>query len=183
MHSNTLRSVYSDIPSSEKLLHLVKHENKYQTPDWACELMVSMIPKNAKTVLEPTPGLRNLVRHIEAAGYTVTAPERFEELDHLRHYDVTVMNPPFRKSIENAFLKVAMEMSDTIIGLMPWFTVINCDSRARELFEFGLKSVTHLQRNTFQKIRVQPCIIHLERGYRGPTELKFVKRPSGRQNA
>lgn len=155
--------------------HSVPFDEWYQSPQWACDLMVSMLPKGVKTVFEPTPGKGRLVKTLQAKGYEVVTYERFEDSDPFLRVDAVVMNPPFKKSIEHKFLMDAMRLAPVIIALLPWFTLINSDSRTKELMEWGLKSVTHLPRRTFPRIRVQPCIIYMEEGYRGTVELHFAK--------
>ena len=67
-----------------------------------------------------------------------------------------------------------MEMSDNIIALMPWLTMINGQKRTSDIIEFGLVSITHLPRSIFNGARVQTCILQMSKGYNGKTEfLKF----------
>jgi len=157
-----------------ELSYSMPFEERYQTPLWTCEIMADLIPNGVSQILEPTPGEGRLVNILRQRGYKVIAPEKFEELDPFLRVDAIVMNPPFKKSIEHQFLKIAMQMSDNIIALMPWFTLINCDSRTNELIKFGLKLVIHLPRSTFKKIRIQPCILQLQYGYKNKIELKFI---------
>ena len=107
----------------------------FQTPKDVTKYMCSMIPEEAITVLEPTPGEGNILCFLK--DYDVTAPDNFFELEK-RKFDCIVMNPPF--SAKSAYgipagteykgmklgyhiLKECMQMSDHIIALMPWFTV------------------------------------------------------------
>lgn len=166
-------TMISAVPMVVDGLLVVAHEDHYQTPLDVCEYMAGLILPSCRTVLEPTPGEGRLVSAIRRRGFTVIAPERFEDINPFDHFDATCMNPPFIKSIENQFLLAAMEMSDQVIALLPWFSLVNSDSRTRKIVEYGLRSVTHLPRKTFPKIRVQPCILNMERGYRGPTTLEF----------
>lgn len=141
----------------------------FQTPIQICEYMVSLIPAESITVLEPTPGHGNLVSVM--GKYKVTAPENFYLMEK-RMFDVVVMNPPFspmKKGYE--ILYSCMEISDIIIALMPWLTIINSKKRAYDIRNFGLKSVTHLPRDVFPGTRVQTCIIELNKGFNKKTEL------------
>lgn len=164
----------------------------FQTPLHICQYMVEMVPAQARNILEPTPGLGNLVAELKKVGtggygpkYNITAPEDFF-LEPKRHYDCVVMNPPFTAKsafLQNApanaetkgmkigyhILKACMEMSDNIIALMPWYTIADSDVRLRELKSFGMKSLTALPRKTFNYARVQTVIIELDRQYKGPT--------------
>jgi hypothetical protein len=97
------------------------------------------------------------------------------------------MNPPFSLlscDITNApddwknlkgmkvgykFLEEAMEQSDNIIALMPWFTISDSDVRMRKIREFGLISVTPLPRKTFQYARIQTVVLQLQKRYSGNT--------------
>lgn len=40
-------------------------DHNFQTPTDVCDYMAKMVPQTANTILEPTPGLGNLVRAIE----------------------------------------------------------------------------------------------------------------------
>ena len=170
-------------------------KNQFQTPNSVAEYMVSMIPENSIKVLEPTPGLGNIVGALEAGGYQVTAPEDYFDLNSSWWFDSIVMNPPFSSKyayldnaplefIENAkgmkcgyrFLFECMEKSNSIIALMPWYTISDSDDRMRKIYEFGLKSITVLPRKTFQYARIQTCILELKRYFEGPTEFKIYEQ-------
>lgn len=47
----------------------------FQTPSYIAKYMVSLIPSRVITVLEPTPGIGNIVR--ELVNYLVTTPVQF----------------------------------------------------------------------------------------------------------
>ncbi|WP_352423455.1 hypothetical protein [Proteiniphilum sp.] len=165
----------------------------FQTPPNIVKYMVSLIPDGVKTVLEPTPGLGNIIRELESRGYMVYAPDNFfkyNEMDVERTgIDCVVMNPPF--SSKYAFgvpaeishsgmrlgyyiLTECMKMSDIVIALMPWFTISDSDVRLRYLKQFGLKSITALPRKTFQYARIQTVVLHLQKGYRLDTVFKTI---------
>jgi hypothetical protein len=150
------------------------YEDRYQTPLWACNIMADMIPEGVKTVLEPTPGEGRLVNVLQKRGYEVTAPPLFEELDPFLQFDAVVMNPPFLNSIEQKFLLASLQITPIVIALLPWFSLINSDSRSYLLKTFGIRSVTHLPRCTFRQIRVQTMIIHLQRGWDEPTIFEII---------
>jgi len=140
----------------------------FQTQKWVCDLMVKMIPKNVITILEPTPGEGNLVKALD--GYQVTAPSNFWDVS--GNFDAVVMNPPFSPMQQGyKILSTVMGMSDIIIALMPWLTIINSERRTKGIVDFGLKSVTHLPRNAFAGARVQTCILNMQKGYSGGTSL------------
>lgn len=146
----------------------------FQTPEWVCEYMVSLILPGAKTVLEPTPGKGNLVRAL--AGYEVTAPDEFWNVS--GRWDGVAMNPPFTPMEQGyKILYRCMELSRIIIALMPWLTLINSERRTQDIADFGLRSVTHLPRSAFPGARVQTCILAMERGYRGDTKWLALSRP------
>ena len=161
----------------------------FQTPIPIVEYMVSMIPKGAKTILEPSPGVGNIVSKLD--DFQVTAPEDFFLLDK-KEFDCVVMNPPFSSKYaitDNApeeinamgmrlgyyFLTECMKMSNNVIALMPWFTISDSDVRLRLIMEYGLKSLTALPRKTFQYARIQTCVFELEKGYQGDTIFKAIK--------
>src|ERR1700743_1450013 len=110
----------------------------YQTPPDVCRYMASLIPPYCQTILEPTPGIGNLVKAISDNGRLVVAPEDYFLLDKSLKFDCVVMNPPFSdKSLDiknkpNSFkamgmstgyniLFECMQKSDHVIALMPWF--------------------------------------------------------------
>lgn len=162
----------------------------YQTPPAVCEYMVDMVPDWAKTVLEPTPGIGNIVNSlIEKNKYQIVAASDFFLLDYSKKYDCVVMNPPISSKsgfLDNApnyedirgmklgyfILKECMKMSDNIIALMPWYTISDSDVRMRYLKNYGIKSLTALPRKTFQYARIQTVVIELENGYKGETIFK-----------
>ena len=160
----------------------------YQTPIDVARYMASLVPIECVTVLEPTPGLGNLVMALKERSFFVIAPDDYF-LFQKQKVDAVVMNPPFSAKyavLDNAkadyskygmrlgymLLQEATEMADTVICLMPWFTISDSDVRLRSLKEFGLVSVTALPRKTFKYARVQTCILHLQKGFKGKTEFK-----------
>lgn len=164
-------------------------DTNFQTPIPICNYMVDMVPAKAKTILEPTPGLGNIVKALEAKNrYQIITADDFFLLDRAKKYDCIVMNPPFSSKsafIDNApndaetkgmklgyhILKQCMEMSDNVIALMPWYTISDSDVRMRYLRSFGIKSLTPLPRKTFQYARIQTVIIELEKGYQSDTKF------------
>jgi type I restriction-modification system DNA methylase subunit len=137
--------------------------------------------------LEPTKGIGNQLAELDT--YEVTAPEDFFLLDQKQRFDCVIMNPPFSTKsaiLDNApkrylndhgmkigykILQDCMRMSDHVIALMPWFTLVDSDVRMRELKRYGLISVTGLPRKTFDYARIQTCVLQLSKGYSGPTEF------------
>jgi type I restriction-modification system DNA methylase subunit len=167
------------------------YRTDFQTPPDVCKYMASLIPAGSVTVLEPSPGIGNIVRELD--DYKVTHPKDFFLLDKRIRFDCVVMNPPFSTKyalMENApadfqhkgmrlgyyFLTECMKMSDHIIALMPWFTISDSDIRLRAIKDFGLKSITALPRRTFQYARIQTCVLEMEFRYRGTTEFKVYDR-------
>lgn len=147
----------------------------FQTPKWCCDYMVSLIPYDCNTVLEPTPGAGNLVKSIENK-FNVIAPKYFEEIDvNNQKFDCICMNPPF-SPMQTGYniLYDCMKMSDNIIALMPWLTIINSEKRTADLMNFGIISITHLPRKTFPGSRVQCCVLRMKRDYPGITEFKTL---------
>lgn len=158
---------------------------EFQTPAIVAKHMVKMIPTNAKTILEPTAGIGRLVKEIAAAGYECHAPKDFFSMVPGR-YDCIVMNPPFStkwayevpEGFEHRGMRLGyyiltecMKMTNSVIALMPWFTISDSDLRLRSLKKWGLKSVTALPRKTFQYARIQTCILELEFGYQMDTKF------------
>ena len=167
-------------------------DSSFQTPIAVCEYMASLVPSEAKTIIEPTPGLGNLVAVLEAKGFDVFAVDDFFQMDFKSQCDCIVMNPPF--STKSAFIEHAaagidlsgmkigyfilqkcMEMSNNVIALMPWFALTDSDVRMRFIMNYGVKSLTALPRKTFQYARIQTVIIELEKGYTGDTIFKHFQ--------
>lgn len=165
---------------------------EFQTPPDVCKYMASLVPAGTVTVLEPSPGIGNIVRELSNK-YIVTAPEDFFLLDKSSRFDCVIMNPPFSTKyalMQNApadfrhkgmrlgyyFLTECMKMSDRVIALMPWFTISDSDIRLRAIKDYGLLSITALPRRTFQYARIQTCVLEMQRGYRGPTDFKVYDR-------
>lgn len=143
----------------------------FQTPKHVCNYMGDFLPKNAGSILEPTKGIGNLVRAVENKGF-VTAPDDFFKMEKTR-FDWIIMNPPFTPmEVGYKILYDCMEMSDNIIALMPWLTMINSEKRTNKIMSFGLKSITHLPRNIFKGSRVQTCILEMKKGWMSETTFK-----------
>jgi len=137
--------------------------------------MVSLLPNKVRWVLEPTPGEGNLVAALMDHGFAVFAPSKFE--DARGRYDAICMNPPFSPMKRGYdILYQCMEMSNSIIALMPWLALINSQKRTARIIEWGLVSVTHLPRSVFPGARVQCCILEMHKGYKG--EIRFHFYPS-----
>jgi len=152
----------------------------FQTPEWVCDIMVGMVPPDTRSVLEPTAGKGNLVAALSA--YNVTAPANFFSV--MGKWDAIVMNPPFSPmKVGYQILARCMGMSDHIIALMPWLTIINSVKRTRGIENFGLRSVTHLPRTAFHGTRVQCCILELERGFNHAKAIRFVDHPEQQNHA
>lgn len=146
--------------------------DQFQTPPEVAEYMASFLPENAGHILEPTPGIGNLVKAISAKGI-VTAPRYFEDIEKGSRFDYSVMNPPFTPMKEGyRYLLEVMDMTDHIVALLPWFIIINSERRMKALLDFGLVSVTHLPRKTFPGCRIQCCVLQLSKGYQGETKFK-----------
>lgn len=165
-------------PRKRKAAH-----TEFQTPPFVCNYMASMIPDWVKTVLEPTPGIGNLVKAVPDR-CEVTAAEDFFTFNKKKRFDCVIMNPPFSPSsafnlpteFESKGLQLGyhimndcLNMTDNVIALMPWFTISDSDKRLRSIYRYGLKSVTALPRRTFQYMRMQTCILEMERGWNKPT--------------
>ena len=147
----------------------------FQTPEKICEYMGSFLPKNAGLILEPTPGKGKLVKILEQYGIVIT-PDDFYTMEKGR-FDWIVMNPPFtpmKKGYE--ILYECMNMTDNIIALMPYLTIINGEKRTQDIMDWGLKSITHLPRSVFKGSRVQTCILEMSRGFDGDTIFKTLPK-------
>ena len=71
-----------------------------------------------------------------------------------------------------------MKISDNIIALMPWLTLINSQKRTKKLLDFGIKNIIHLPRNAFPGSRVQTCIIIFEKNIKQDIIIKFIEKES-----
>lgn len=161
---------------------------EFQTPPPVCHLMAGLIPPSTKTIMEPTPGIGNLVAAARIGGFEVEAVPDFFTRDKSKRYDCIIMNPPFSDrhgNLENApldfqetglklgyyILTECMKQSDHIIALMPWFTITDSDRRIRQLEEFGIAKLISLPRKTFNYTRIQTLVIELHRRHKGPAEF------------
>jgi type I restriction-modification system DNA methylase subunit len=147
----------------------------FQTPEYICKYMVALIPNNCKSFLEPTAGEGNIINQLKMNGYNdITFPKDFFKMDFNKRFDCIIMNPPFtpmNKGYEILFK--CMEMSDNIIALMPWLTIINSTKRLNKIKEYGLVEITHLPRNVFKGSRVQTCILKMQKEYNKNIEFKI----------
>lgn len=150
----------------------------FQTPLNICRYMSSMVTGVNNRILEPTPGSGNLVSTLDSKG-TVEAPVDFWPYwsrhweENIPRYDWVVMNPPFTPMSEGYnLLDHAYFLSDNIIALMPYLTIINGEKRLQSIMDHGLKSITHLPRSVFKGSRVQTCVLEIIGGYQGPIEFK-----------
>ena len=165
---NTTEVQKTTAPAGQSETTCYAFSTEFQSRTWCCHRMVSLLPSWTRTVLEPTPGLGNLVAALKDRGFTVTAPDNFFDID--GSFDAVVMNPPFTPMKQGyEILYRAMDMTDHIIALMPWLSIINSERRSRDIMKWGLRSITHLPRNTFKGARVQTCILDMQRGYRAET--------------
>lgn len=154
--------------------------------------------KPGLTILEPTPGAGNIVKVLQDKFYDVTAPDDFfiyerewcpgpgDQGD--PYFDAIVMNPPFStkttdmtycrnpeiKGLQVGYwmLERCMQMSNTLIALMPTWTISDSDHRRKRLEAFGLESITWLPRKTFNYTRVNTCILVLNKKHRGITTTR-----------
>jgi hypothetical protein len=141
----------------------------FQTPVIVAEFMASLMDDQCGLILEPTPGLGNLVQAAKHKG-RVIAPENFEDIIPGTRYDWAIMNPPFTPMIEGyRYLSEVMNMTDNIVALLPWFIIINSEKRLNAIMKFGLVSVTSLPRKTFPGCRIQCCILKMQKGFKGET--------------
>jgi hypothetical protein len=151
-------------------------KDNFQTPENICNYMASFLPFNAGKILEPTPGKGNLVNILKKYGDVITPNNDFYNLNY-EWFDWIVMNPPFSPMSEGyKILYKCMEMSDNIIALMPYLTIINGEKRTEDIMKFGLKSITHLPRSVFKGSRVQTCILEMKRGYNDKTIFKLLPK-------
>lgn len=175
----------------------------FQTPKSVVKYMIEMMEKHHDnypiSVLEPTPGHGNIVEALWESENVISvyAPkDYFLDRDDIlsKKFDCVIMNPPFSKKsciLDNApefwkeakgmtagynFIYDALEVSDHVIALMPWFTIADSDVRMRKFLDFGLISVTLLPRKTFDYARIQTCILHLKKGFNGNTEFKYLRK-------
>ena len=147
----------------------------FQTPEYICEYMASFLPENTGVILEPSPGKGNLVEQLKKHG-EVIYPNDFNLMEDDR-FDWIVMNLPFTPMAEGyKFLYRCMTMSDNIIALMPYLTIINGEKRTQDIMDWGLKSITHLPRSVFKGSRVQTCILEMKKGFTGDTIFKTLPK-------
>jgi type I restriction-modification system DNA methylase subunit len=148
----------------------------FQTPEDVALYMAMMIPVDRnQTILEPTPGMGNLVKAVEGRGIIIT-PDDFWQMKK-RRFDYAIMNPPFTPMAEGwRYLQAVMEMSSNVIALIPWLLLLNSERRMKFVMGFGLISITYLPRRVFSGSRVQCCILRLNEDYKDQTTfLNYAK--------
>ena len=168
-------------------------DRNFQTPPEVAAMMATYIPKAAKSIFEPTPGVGNIVSAIKEAGFDCISPTDYFLSDKTLRYDCIVMNPPFSKKY--AWMKEAspeyhkckgmelgykifndcLTMSDNVIALMPWFTISDSDVRLRKLLKYGIKKVVLLPRKTFAYARIQTAVFVMQKGHEGPTDFGYFE--------
>jgi len=170
-----------------------KHAHEFQTRSDIALFMAKLVPARTIRLLEPTPGMGQLVNAAKARRphLKITAPADFFQMQPQR-FDCILMNPPFTWKYANIkhmpadylhkncpfgyrILFQCMEYSDNIIALLPTFTLTDSDTRTRELVKFGLKSITQLPRNAFGYTRVQTSVFELRKGWHKPTIYQFYE--------
>lgn len=161
--------------------------NDFQTPPNVASYIASLIPDHIKTVTEPTPGAGNIVIALERRGFHVFSPKCYWDIKDTDRFEAIACNLPFSSktwtnlpdryadkgmvvSYEQLFR--LMQMTESMVALMPWFTISDSDVRLRAIKKYGLISVTALPRKTFQYARIQTCILQFQKGYTGSTEFK-----------
>lgn len=147
----------------------------FQTPEWVCDMMVAEISSldyYPHTILEPTQGEGNLVRAVyrKYPASIIHTPQDFFTFD--KKVDLIIGNPPFSPmTVGYDILERCFTLSDNIIMLMPWLSIINSEKRTHRYREAGLKKVIHLPRKAFKGSRVQTCVLVFQRGWSGRVEL------------
>lgn len=166
-------------------------KDKYQTKPAIAKYMADMIPPGSYTFYEPTKGDGNLVQAImdHQPLFQITAPDDYFNPGNIPdRFDCILMNPPFsdrsafnvppdekykKMNLGYEILFECMERSDNIIAIMPWFTIIDSDTRIRKIYNFGLKSITALPRKSFDYDRIQTCILEMDKSFKGDTLFKM----------
>lgn len=165
----------------------------FQTPAVVCDYCVSLLSFGVKTVFEPTPGKGNMVLALARKLKTVVIPDHGDYFRHIKptiKYDAVAMNPPFSSKFLTGqipedwkdvgmkagyrMLFECMELTDEVVAIVPWFLITDSDARVRHLKDYGLVSVTHLPRKTFNYARIQCVVLHLKRGYDGNTDFRML---------
>jgi hypothetical protein len=151
-------------------------ELDFQTPCNVADYMASLVETGNK-ILEPTPGKGNLINALKNKGCIVYYPGNdFWDMEHEIIYDSVVMNPPFSPmTTAYKFLYRSMELSNHIVALMPWLTIINGERRTNDIMNYGLCSITHLPRNIFKGSRIQCCILDMKKGFQGNVLFKMYQ--------
>lgn len=155
---------------------------QFQTHPQVAKYMARLLsPFDNAYILEPTPGKGALIRAVKRIQPKChfTAPRDFWKLaasGKQSYFDYAIMNPPFTPMSEGfRYLQEVMTMTDEIVALMPWFTVINSERRLEKLQDFGITSITHIPRKAFPGSRVQCCILHLHNRYSSPRPVTVFK--------
>lgn len=147
----------------------------FQTPEWVCDYMTSLVYRTQGTILEPTPGKGNLTKSIKKHhpnASIITPDGDFLDMP-IRKVSAVIANPPFTPMSKGyKMLNRFFEFSGSVVVLMPWLTVINSEKRLNCLKEPGLFKIVHLPRRVFKGSRVQTCILVFGEDHSG--EIMFV---------
>ncbi len=134
-------------------------------------------PGHMAKVLEPTPGLGNIIGAGNDVGFTMCGPgsenywKSWSYQQDVDYFDMVIMNPPFTPHTEmTKFIEDAMEKAPYIVALLP-VNAITSHRKLTKFMNFGLNSVTMLSRNTFPN-KVAVCILELDRNHKGFTTFK-----------
>jgi hypothetical protein len=155
----------------------------FQTPDWVTHKMCDLLNFKPEIILEPTPGEGFMVKILQSRfpQSNVLYPQDYWKYRKYGPYfrpEVIIANPPFspmKKGYD--FLFDFMELTDRIISIMPWYSIIQSVKRTQKILNFGLKRVIHLPRSVFRGSRVNCCVLDLHFGYHGPVALEFWSEP------
>jgi len=156
----------------------------FQTPEWICNIMVSLIDSYPQKILEPTPGEGNLVNaiHNKYPNTEIIKSNNFET-QKLIKVDYVIANPPFSPmSIGYKMLNKFFYFSGNIIVIMPWLSIINSEKRTDMYIKKGLEKVIHLPRSVFKGSRVQTCILKFKDGYSDNITLSFISSCNRKQS-
>jgi len=149
----------------------------FQTPEWVCDIMVSLIDGDPKAILEPTPGQGNMVKSIRKRFHKphICSPA-CDFLIFSTHipFDYVIANPPFTPMrLGYQMLEHMFDFSTEVITIMPWLTIINSEKRSKWLVDRGLQKIIHLPRRAFKGSRVQTCILKFTKDYEGDIIFKL----------
>ena len=130
--------------------YFVPSEAEYfGTPAYAVYPILKHIPSDVKTIWEPTAGRHHISKILKSAGFNVITTDLYPQSDDITcfdflhgvpdfNYDMIVMNPPFKKTLQ--FMTKLYEQHNPFMFIAPSHT-INSSKRHALFRQHGINQI------------------------------------------